>query len=75
MAQLVLCKGGGYSGNSCFYSLFTTHKWGLSKLGVPFWGVPTIKIVVLWGVYWGLLILGNDQVGSEFRDPSRAPHR
>ena len=27
--------------------------------GFPFWGVPIIRIVVFWGLYWGPLILGN----------------
>ena len=25
----------------------------------PKLGVPTIRIIVYWGLYWGLLILGN----------------
>ena len=32
---------------------------GFPKLGVPSLGVPIIKIIVYWGLYWGPLILGN----------------
>ena len=26
---------------------------------IPFWGVPIIRTIVYWGLYWGPLILGN----------------
>ena len=29
------------------------------KLGVPFLGVPIIRTIVCWGLYWGPTILGN----------------
>ena len=32
---------------------------GFPKLGVPFLGVPIIRTIVFWGLYWGTLILGN----------------
>ena len=33
--------------------------WRFPKLGVLFWGVPILRIIVFWGLYWGPLILGN----------------
>ena len=32
---------------------------GFPKLGVPLSGVPIIRIIVFWGLYWGTPILGN----------------
>ena len=32
---------------------------GFPKLGVPFLGVPIIRTIVFWGLYWGPTILGN----------------
>ena len=32
---------------------------GFPKLGVPFWGVPTIRNIIVWGLYEGPTILGN----------------
>ena len=29
---------------------------GFLKLGVPFWGVPLVRTIVLGGLYWGPLI-------------------
>ena len=41
--------------------------WGVygsfPKLGVPFVGVPIIRIIVFWVLYWDPLILGNYHVG------------
>ena len=34
------------------------------KLGVPFVGVPTIRTIVYWGLYWGTLILGDYHILS-----------
>ena len=34
---------------------------GFPKLGV--WGVPIIRSIVFWGLYWGPAILGNYPVG------------
>ena len=31
-------------------------------MGVPFLGVPIIRLIVFWGVYWGPPILGNYHV-------------
>ena len=30
-------------------------------------GVPIIRIIVLWGLYWGPLILGNYQISKSLR--------
>ena len=35
---------------------------GFPKLGVPFWGVPIVRTIVFWGLYWGPPILGNCHV-------------
>ena len=32
---------------------------GFPKLGVTSLGVPIIRTIVFWGLYWGPLILGN----------------
>ena len=40
---------------------------GFPKLGVPFLGVPMIRTIVFWGLYWGPLILGKYQSGCGFR--------
>ena len=34
---------------------------GFPKLGVPFLGVPIIRTIVFWGLYWGSPILGKYQ--------------
>ena len=41
---------------------------GFPKLGVTFLGVPMIRTIVFWGLYWGPLILGNYQVHQYVRD-------
>ena len=33
--------------------------WGFPKIRGTFLGVPIIRIIVYWGVYWGPPILGN----------------
>ena len=33
--------------------------WGFPKIRGTFLGVPLIRIIVFWGLYWGPLILGN----------------
>ena len=36
---------------------------GVSQnLGYLFLGVPIIRIIVFWGLYWGPLVLGNYQI-------------
>ena len=37
--------------------------WGVSKLRGTLLGVPIIRIIVYWGLYWGPLIQGNYHVG------------
>ena len=32
------------------------------KIRGTFFGIPAIRIVVFWGLYWGPLILGNYQI-------------
>ena len=33
--------------------------WGFPKIRGTFLGVPIIRTIVFWGLYWGPLILGN----------------
>ena len=43
---------------------------GFPKLGLFFWGVPIIRTLVFWGLYWGPLLLGNYQIRlTIFRGP------
>ena len=44
---------------------------GFPKLWVPFWG-PIIRNIIVGGLYWGPLILGNYQAGST--SPGLVPH-
>ena len=44
---------------------------GFPKLGVAFWGVPIIRTIVFWGLFWGSLILGNYHLGSRAFQRSR----
>ena len=37
-------------------------KWGFPKIRGTIMGVPIIRIIVYWGLYWGTLILGNYQI-------------
>ena len=34
-------------------------KWGFPKIRDTLLGVPIIRIIVFWGLYWGSLILGE----------------
>ena len=36
--------------------------WGFPKNGGTFLGIPIIRIIAFWGLYWGPLILGNYHV-------------
>ena len=36
--------------------------WGFPKIRGTFLGVPIIRTIVFWGLYWGPLILGNYHV-------------
>ena len=39
---------------------------GFRKLGIPFWGVPIIRLKIFWGQYWGPVILGNYLLVGEY---------
>ena len=39
-----------------------TQKWGFPKIRDTILGVPIIRTIVFWGLYWGPPILGNYQV-------------
>ena len=36
-----------------------TPIWGFPKIRGTILGVPIIRTIVYWGLYWGPLILGN----------------
>ena len=35
------------------------HVWGFPKIRGTYLGVPIIRTIVFWGLYWGPLILGS----------------
>ena len=37
--------------------------WGFPKIRGTFLGVPIVRIIVFWGLYWGPPILGNYHIG------------
>ena len=37
--------------------------WGFPKIRGTFLGVPMMRTIVYWGLYWGSLILGNYPIG------------
>ena len=37
-------------------------KWGFPKFRGTFLGVPIIRIIIYWGLYWVPLVLGNYQM-------------
>ena len=39
--------------------ILTLFIWGFPKITGTFFGVPILRIIVFWGLYWGSLILGN----------------
>ena len=45
--------------------------WGSPKVGVPFWGVPIVRIIVFGGMLGGTPSLGNTYVVSTGRSPSK----
>ena len=45
---------------------FGLHQWGFPYIRGAFLGVPVIRIIIYWGLYWGTLILGNSQY-AKFR--------
>ena len=38
--------------------------WRFPKIRGTFLGVPMIRTIVYWGLYWGPLILGNYHIGQ-----------
>ena len=36
--------------------------WGFPKIRGTILGVPILRIIVYWGLYWSTLILGNDHI-------------
>ena len=36
-----------------------THIWEFPKIRGTILGIPIIRTIVFWGLYWGPLILGN----------------
>ena len=38
--------------------------WKFTKIRGTFLGVPIVRTIVYWGLYWGPLILGNYHIGS-----------
>ena len=49
----------------CWSLRLKSLKWGFPKIRGTILGVPIIRTIVFWGLYWGPLILGNYQM--EFR--------
>ena len=37
--------------------------WEFPKIKGTFLGVPIIRTIVFWGLYWGPFILGNYHIG------------
>ena len=44
-------------------------RWGFPKIRGTLLGVPIIRIIVFWGLYWGPLILGNYQIRRKQDEP------
>ena len=42
----------------------STDTWGFPKIRGTFLGVPIIRIIIFWGLYWGPHILGNYHIHS-----------
>ena len=40
--------------------------WRFLKIRGTLLGVPILRIIVFWGLYWGPLILGNYHLGLGF---------
>ena len=49
-------------GQHCANSPFDLNKWRFPKIKGTILGVPIIRNIVFWGLYWGPLILGNYQM-------------
>ena len=46
--------------------------WGFPKIKGTFLGVPIIRTIVLWGLYWGPPILGNYHIIPNAASQTRA---
>ena len=49
--------------------------WCFLQLGIPFWGVPIIRMIVYWGLYWGPLTLGNYHIGDAYGSSYEDHHK
>ena len=38
--------------------------WGIPKIRGTFLGVPILRTIIVWRLYWGPLIFGNDHIGT-----------
>ena len=54
----------GASGRVREWIPITSPIWGFPKIRGTFLGVPIIRTIVFWGLYWGPLILGNYHIIS-----------
>ena len=57
--------------NGSYYLRFRVWGLGFPKIRGTILGVPIIRIIVFWGVYWGPLILGNYQISWVLQPPPR----
>ena len=48
-------------------------KWWFPKIKGTFLGVPLIRTIIYWGIYWGTLILGNYQIEKEESETEVTP--
>ena len=53
-----------YKQKGCSPVFGVIPKWGFPKIRGTFLGVPIIRIIIFWGLYWGPCILGNYQMSS-----------
>ena len=49
-------------------SLLQKAIWGFPNIRGTLLGVPIIRIIVFWGLYWGPLILGNYHIPIMIQD-------
>ena len=40
--------------------------WGFTKIRGTILGVPIVRTIVYWGLYWGPLIFGNYHIGDYY---------
>ena len=58
----VAAHGPGLELDPTFWVAVKELKWGFPKIRGTILGVPIIRIIVYWCLYWGPLILGNYQI-------------